>query len=102
MLVDQVVQLEFLLLLLNFLLLLWSDLQGLIVFHDQVLELLEGARQQELELFVEAGVQNLDQLAKVLVILFIRLPQRYRRQIWSDDFLEDDVWKRFVRRHLNP
>ena len=44
---------------------------GLVVFHDEVAQLLEGAGHQVGQLVVEAAVEDFDQLAQVLIVLLV-------------------------------
>lgn len=60
--------------------------EGLVVFHDEVLQLLEGAGHQVGQLVVEAAVEDFYQLAQVLVVLLVGPVHVELDQVWTNHF----------------
>lgn len=68
-----------------------------IVLHDMVLQLLEGVSEKLFQLLIEASVEDLDELAQMLIVLLVVFAYVDLGQVGPDHFFQNDVRKGFVR-----
>lgn len=74
---------------------LWLlNVRDLVVLHDAFLQLFEGLGEQNLQLLIEAAVEDLDkfaQIAQVLVVLLVAFCSANQAQVRTDYFFQDAI-----------